>query len=75
MAANIIDLAAVAGCEPLLTTKQAAALLGYAPQTLANMRAAGRGPAFIKLGNGATRYKPSAIRDWAGGATTVHEAA
>ncbi|MGN6534772.1 MAG: helix-turn-helix transcriptional regulator [Mesorhizobium sp.] len=75
MATNVIDLAAVAGCEPLLTTKQAAALLGYAPQTLANMRHKGTGPEFIKLGNGATRYKPSAIRDWAGGATAAQEAA
>lgn len=64
MGANVIDLAAVAGCEPLLKPKQAAALLDYAPQTLANMRATGRGPKFVKLGNGATRYRPSDLRAW-----------
>jgi hypothetical protein len=64
---NTADIAAIAGCEPLLTTKQAAALLGFAPNSLANMRAAGRGPRFVKLANGAIRYRAGDLRTYIAG--------
>lgn len=45
----------------LLTTKQAARLLGLSPQTLEKWRTQGVGPNFIKLGNKSVRYSSHAI--------------
>jgi predicted DNA-binding transcriptional regulator AlpA len=45
----------------LLSTKQAARLLGLSPQTLEKWRSQKKGPAFIKLGNKAVRYRSHAI--------------
>lgn len=52
--------------EKLLTTKELAALIGYAPGTLENWRTAGTGgPPYCKHGkNGAVRCKPSLVNKW-----------
>jgi hypothetical protein len=47
--------------SPLLTAGQAARFLALAPQTLANWRVSGHGPAFLKLG-GAVRYDLADLR-------------
>jgi hypothetical protein len=60
------DVAAIAGIEPFWTTKQAAEYLHYAPASLANMRAAGRGPSFVKPEGGQPRYRKSDIDAWLG---------
>ena len=45
----------------LLRPTEAAKSLGLHPQTLANLRHTGRGPAFVKLGS-AVRYDADALR-------------
>lgn len=49
------------GEDKLLNTKEAAALLGLSPQTLEKWRSMGVGPAYLKLGNKAVRYRHSAL--------------
>ena len=49
--------------ETLLTTKQLADVLGFAPKTLSNQRILGTGIPFIKIGN-AVRYKSSDIETY-----------
>ena len=49
--------------ERLLTTKQLADVLGFAPKTLSNQRILGTGIPFIKIGN-AVRYKTSDIETY-----------
>jgi hypothetical protein len=52
----------VQGSPPtLLRPTEAAKALGLHPQTLANLRHAGRGPEFVKLG-AAVRYDADALR-------------
>jgi Helix-turn-helix domain len=46
------------GLLPVLTPTEAAALLRRAPATLANWRAAGTGPAYVKVGR-LVRYRQS----------------
>ncbi|WP_396124916.1 helix-turn-helix domain-containing protein [Corynebacterium sp. ES2715-CONJ3] len=46
--------------DPWLTPRQASALLGFAPKTLANWRSAKIGPAFSSIG-GSIRYGYSAL--------------
>lgn len=51
----------------LLTTEQAAILLGIKTNTLEIWRTKGKGPAFVKLGNAKqapVRYLKSTIVDW-----------
>jgi hypothetical protein len=55
------------GGVELLTTREAAAFLKVAPQTLIAQRVRGGGPPFIKLGNGpksAVRYNLSKVVSW-----------
>ena len=47
----------------LLTTKEAARLLGLAPKTLENLRSRGGGPRYAKIGN-RVRYRPADLDDW-----------
>lgn len=51
----------------LLTSREAAAYLSVAPETLDNWRCQGRGPAFIKTtpsSRGKVRYRLSDIAAW-----------
>jgi predicted DNA-binding transcriptional regulator AlpA len=48
---------------PLLSTEQAATLLGLARQTLAIMRVHGRGPRYVKLGR-RVFYDPADLSAW-----------
>ena len=50
----------------MLTTKEAAALTGLAPITLAKLRCSGGGPKFLKIGR-AVRYRPEAVDAWLAG--------
>lgn len=50
--------------EVYLRTEEAAAILGLAPKTLANLRHAGGGPRYVKLG-AAVRYPRSEVYRWA----------
>lgn len=43
--------------RPLVDTEQAAVYLGLAKHTLENLRYAGKGPAFVRLGARAVRYR------------------
>lgn len=47
----------------VLTTEQAAALLGLAERTLANWRSAEMGPRYIKVGTDVL-YRVQAIEEW-----------
>lgn len=57
--------------EPLLTTEQAASLLGVTRRTLEDWRYRGAGPVFVKVGSRATRYRPADLEVFVqGGART-----
>lgn len=63
MLANINALPA----DAELTTKELAPLIGVKPDTLDRMRSAGRGPSYLKYGDGARpriRYQPAKVRAW-----------
>ena len=47
----------------LLTTTQAADLLGLSPRTLESLRLRGGGPRFAKLPH-AVRYRPEDLAEW-----------
>jgi len=49
--------------KPLLTTIQAAKIIGWAPSTLAKSRLSGEGPSFVKLG-ASVRYRLGDLEDW-----------
>ena len=59
--------------EPKWNPRETAELLGLSEQTLANWRWRGCGPPFQKL-NGAVRYDPQAVREWAANQTQTHTA-
>lgn len=48
----------------LLTEREAAAAIGFKPRTLAIWRQRGGGPAFVKLGQRAVRYRPEDLAAW-----------
>lgn len=50
--------------ETLLTTAQAATLLGFHPSYLAKARLTGTGPRFLKIGGKSVRYRRSEIDAW-----------
>jgi predicted DNA-binding transcriptional regulator AlpA len=53
--------------EPVLTSWQAAAILGCRPQTLRKWRVLGKGPRYVRLGNnprGRVAYLKSDISAW-----------
>lgn len=52
--------------ERLLTTAEAAEVLGLSPAFLANMRVKGGGPCFFKLGH-AVRYSREQLLEWVNG--------
>lgn len=54
-----------------LSTKEAANYLNSAPQTLANWRVKGRGPAFKKFGRRVV-YSPTDLARWADENTRNH---
>jgi hypothetical protein len=49
--------------NPLLTKKQAAAILAVTPRTLDRLRAAGYDLGALKLPGGAVRFDPTRIRE------------
>jgi hypothetical protein len=49
---------------PLFTPEDVAARYGYTTGGLANARAKGTGPRWIKLGNGQIRYPLTALLNW-----------
>jgi predicted DNA-binding transcriptional regulator AlpA len=51
--------------KEILTTKEAAALLGCSTQYLEIARVRGDGPPFAKIGSRLIRYKRSTLLDWA----------
>lgn len=51
------DLRSAALAARLLKTTEAADYLGLNPGTLANMRAAGAGPRYVRFGKRAIRYR------------------
>ncbi|WP_029137793.1 helix-turn-helix transcriptional regulator [Nakamurella lactea] len=48
----------------LLSTDEAAAYTPYNARTLVNLRSAGKGPAFIKVRNGAVAYRLRDLVTW-----------
>lgn len=55
---------------PALDTRQAAAFLGYKPNTLERWRCDGIGPKFVRVGNGprpTIRYALADLRNFVGG--------
>lgn len=51
------------GTEALMTTREAARMLGLSESTLEKSRASGAGPEFVKIGR-SIRYHPVAVRAW-----------
>lgn len=47
----------------LMSTRQVAAILGVSPRTVEQMRADGRGPAWVRVG-GQVRYEPAQLAAW-----------
>lgn len=66
--------ASAAGFRPLITERQAGELLAISPRTLQAWRAQGDGPPYLKLRNGAVRYEPDALMQWALGQGREHTA-
>ena len=60
--------------DALLTTDQAAALLGISPRTLEGYRRKGGGPLFVALSRNAVRYRPTDLRAWLDSRTAPHTA-
>ena len=50
--------------DKLLTTEQAAAVLGFHPSYLAKARLNGAGPKYLKIGARAVRYRRADIDVW-----------
>lgn len=59
--------------QKLLTTEQAASLLSVKPSTLETWRSRGGGPAFVRIGKRATRYRMEDLHEYveAGRATNT----
>ena len=52
--------------DRFLRPREAAEVLGLAPQTLAKWRCAGGGPPFCRLGGRSIRYRASELENWVG---------
>lgn len=50
--------------DPLLTEKDAAKYLNYAPRTLAGWRHRGGGPRYISVSRTSVRYRQSDLEAW-----------
>lgn len=48
----------------LLSTREASLYTPYSPQGLANLRSAGKGPAYIKIHGGAVAYRLIDLINW-----------
>lgn len=57
--------------DSYLTTKQAAARLGYSHRTMEAMRLQKEGPSFKKFPSGAIRYPRSELDEWAASTTAL----
>lgn len=53
----------------LISSKQAASILGISPGTLENWRVRGYGPPYIKISN-LVKYEEGAVYEWIGKQTT-----
>ena len=60
--------------DALLTTDQAATLLGISPRTLEGYRRKGGGPLFVALSRNAVRYRPADLKAWLDSRTAPHTA-
>lgn len=60
--------------DRLLTTKEAAAVLGLSPRTLEGLRRRGGGPPFVVLSRNAVRYRQGDLRAWVESRTAPHTA-
>ena len=58
--------------EPLLTTDEAAALLGTTRRTLETWRCSGAGPVFVKLRDRMVRYRPTDLEAFIGAGTRTN---
>jgi excisionase family DNA binding protein len=63
-----------ATAERLLTTKEAAALLGLSHRTLEGLRRRGGGPLFVALSRNAIRYRRSDLDAWIASRAAPHTA-
>lgn len=50
--------------DRLLSTRQAATVIGVSVSTLKRMRYAGLGPVYVKVGSRTYRYSAGDIEDW-----------
>ncbi len=50
--------------QDMLTTTQAAGVLGLSPRTLEQLRVKGGGPEYFALGKRAIRYRRRALENW-----------
>lgn len=60
--------------DKLLTTQEAAALLGLSPRTLEGLRRRGDGPPFKALSRNVVRYGADELKAWIDGRTVEHTA-
>jgi predicted DNA-binding transcriptional regulator AlpA len=52
--------------QPLLTQRQAAALLALSTRSMERMRSAGGGPKFVRLSRGRIAYREADLEEWIG---------
>jgi len=64
MQENIQENTNLADLTALLTTQQAAALLGYKPRMLEARRVRGDGPKYVRISARAIRYRPIDLHIW-----------
>lgn len=62
------DLEVLTRVGALLTTKEAARLVGLSHRTLQGMRRKGAGPGYVRLPTGSVRYDEAVLLGWAIGA-------
>lgn len=60
--------------EALMSTQQAAALLGLSPRTLEGYRRKGGGPSFVAVARNLVRYRPADLRAWLEARVAPHTA-
>jgi hypothetical protein len=61
---NLEEIIASTNSACLLTTKQAADLLGYKPRMLEARRLKGDGPLFVRISARAIRYRLEDLQNW-----------
>lgn len=60
-----------ATADRLMTTNEAAPMLGYAPRTLMRWRVERGGPPFVRIGGRVVRYRESDLVAWIAAQQTV----